>query len=58
MDGFHAPSQRVFQFHGRWCNDHNCHLTKGKEINEIRKKPMIELMKETKVISKYIEDQG
>ena len=37
VDGFHGPSQTVFQFHGLLCHGHNCHLTKGKEINEIRK---------------------
>ena len=51
VDSLHGPSQTVFQFHGCWWHGHNCHLTKGKEINEIRKKPMSELLKETKAIS-------
>ena len=58
VDGFHSPSQTVFQFHGCWWHGHNCHLTQGKEMNEKRKKPMVELLKETKDISKYIKDQG
>ena len=34
VDGFHGPSQTVFQFHGCWWHGHSCYLTKGKEINE------------------------
>ena len=37
---------------------HDCHPTKGKEINEKRKRPVKELLKETKTNSKYIRDQG
>ena len=55
VDGFHGPSQTVFQFHGCWWQGHNCYLAKGKEMNEKRKRPMTELLKET---SKYIKDQG
>ncbi|CAH3104137.1 unnamed protein product [Porites lobata] len=58
VDGFHGPSQTVFQFHGCWWHGHNCYLTKGKEINEKRKKPMAELREETTANSKYIRDQG
>ena len=58
VDGIHSPSQTVFQFHGCWWHGHDCHLTKGKEINEKRKRPMKELLKETKANSKYIRDQG
>ena len=58
VDGFHGPSQTVFQFHGCWWHGHICHLTKGKEMNEKRKRPMRELREETKEISKYIKDQG
>ena len=47
VDGFHSPSQTVFQFHGCWRHGHNCHLTQGKEMNKKRKKPMAELLKET-----------
>ena len=58
VDGFHGPSQTVFQFHGCWWHGHNCYLTKGKEMNEKRKKPMAELREETTANSKYIRDQG
>ena len=58
VDGFHGPSQTVFQFHGCWWHGHNCYLTKEKEINEKRKKPMAELREETTANSKYIRDQG
>ena len=58
VDGIHSPSQTVFQFHGCWWHGHDCHLTKGKEINEKRKRPMKQLLKETKANSKYIRDQG
>ena len=54
----HAPSQTVFQFHGCWWHGHDCYLTQGKEMNEKRQKPMAELLKETKDISKYIVEQG
>ena len=58
VDGFHGPSQTVFQFHGCWWHGHICHLTKGKEMNEKRKRPMTELLEETKATSKYIKAQG
>ena len=58
VDGFHGPSRTVFQFHGCWWHGHDCNLTKGKEMNEKRKKPMKELLKQTKANSKYIRDQG
>ena len=58
VDGFHGPSQTVFQFHGCWWHGHDCHLTEGKEMNEKRKRPMKELLAETKANSKYIEEQG
>ena len=58
VDGFHAPSQTVFQFHGCWWHGHDCYLTQGKEMNEKRQKAMAELLKETKDISKYIVEQG
>ena len=34
VDGFHGPSQTVFQLHGCWWHGHICHLTKGIEMNE------------------------
>ena len=52
VDGFHGPSQTVFHFHDWFWHNHNCHLTKGKEMNELRKRPMAELLKETKATSK------
>ena len=58
VNGFHGPSQTVFQFHGCWWHGHNCYLTKEKEINEKRKKPMAELREETTANSKYVRDQG
>ena len=32
VDGFHGPSQTVFQSYGCWWHGHNCYLTKRKEI--------------------------
>ena len=37
VDGFHGPSQTVYQFHGCFWNGHSRHLNKGKEMNEVRK---------------------
>ena len=58
VDGFHGRSQTVFQFHGCWWHGHDCHLTEGNEMNEKRKRPMKELLAETKANSKYIKEQG
>ena len=58
VDGFHGPSQTVFQFHGCYWHGHQCFLNEGKEMNDTRKKPMVELRKETENISAYIKDQG
>ena len=59
VDVFHGPTQTVFPwFHGCFWHGHNCHLNKGKEMNEVRKRPMTELLKETKETSTYIKDQG
>ena len=58
VDGFHGPSQTVFQFHGCFWHRHNYHLNKRKEMNEVRKRSMTELLKETKEASQYIKDQG
>ena len=33
MDGFHSPSQTVFQFHGCWWYGHDCCLTKETELS-------------------------
>ena len=58
VDGFHGPSQTVFQFHGCYWHGHQCYLNEGREMNETRKKPMVELRKETENNSVYIKDQG
>ncbi|CAB4021097.1 Zinc finger and SCAN domain-containing 22, partial [Paramuricea clavata] len=68
VDGFHAESQTVFQFHGSlivyfillgcYWHGHNCQLNEGKEVNEKRDKPMKELLEETKRNSAYITKQG
>ena len=55
---FSRQTRRRCQFREWWWHGHDCHRTKGKEINEKRKKHMKELLKETKANSKYIRDQG
>ena len=51
VDSFYGPSQIFLMFHGCWWHGHNSHSTKGKDMNEVRKRPMTELLKETKAIS-------
>ena len=58
VDGFHGPTQTVFQFHGCYWHGHQCYLTEGKETNETRKKPMAELRQETEANSTYIKNLG
>lgn len=48
------PISDSFQFQGCWWHGHTCHLMKGKEINGKRKRPLSELLEETKKNSKYI----
>ncbi|KXJ22829.1 Zinc finger and SCAN domain-containing protein 22 [Exaiptasia diaphana] len=57
VDGFHGPSQTVFQFHGCYWHGDRCYLNQ-KEFNEVRKKPMSELREETEANSKYIRNEG
>ena len=58
VDGFHKESQTVFQFHGCYWHGHRCLLTQGNEVNETRKRPLVELYDETKENTNYIKDQG
>lgn len=58
VDGFHGPTQPVFQYHGCFWYGHDCYLNDGKEFNAKRKKSMSELREETEANSKYIEAQG
>ena len=55
VDGYHGPTQTVFQFHGCYWHAHDCYLDEGKEFNEKRKKTMSELREETEANAKYIE---
>ena len=50
VDGFHAQTQTVYQFHG--CYWH------GQEFNDKRKKPMAELLEETRANTEYIKSKG
>jgi hypothetical protein len=43
---------------GCYWNGHNCHLNRGKEVNETRDKPIAELLEETQKNSTYIRKQG
>ena len=57
MDGFHAQMQTVYQFHGCYWHGHDCALNRGKEMNEKRNKPMVELLEETRANTKYIKNK-
>ena len=57
VDGFHAQTQTVYQFHGCYWHGHDCALNQGKEFNEKRKKPMAELREETKANTEYIRSK-
>ena len=37
---------------------HDCALNRGKEFNDKRKKPMAELLEETKANTEYIRSKG
>lgn len=39
VDGFHAQTLTVYQFHGCFWYGHDCALNRGKEFNERRNKP-------------------
>ena len=58
VDGFNAQTQTVYQFHGCYWHGHDCELTRGKEFNEKRKKPMAELLEETRATTEYISNKG
>ena len=58
MDGFHAQTQTVYQFHGCYWHGHDCSLNRGKEFNEKRNKPMAELLEETRANTEYIKSKG
>lgn len=58
VDGFHADSNTIFQFHGCYWHGHQCYLTRGKERNERRNKSMVELRDETQANTDYLRDQG
>ena len=58
VDGFHAQTQTVYQFHGCYWHGHDCSLNRGKEFNDKRKKPMAELLEETRANTEYIKSKG
>ena len=58
VDGFHAETQTVYQFHGCFWHGHECALNRGKDFNEKRQKPMAELREETRANTEYIRSKG
>ena len=54
VDGFHGPSQTVFQFHGCFWHGHNFHLNKGKEMNEVRKRSKVTANSFLYLVSQYL----
>ena len=48
----------VYQFHGCFWHGHHCDLNGGKEVNEKHKKPMVELLEETRANTEYICSKG
>ena len=58
VDGFHAQTQTVYQFHGCYWHGHDCSLNRGKEFNDKRKKSMAELLEETRANTEYINSKG
>ena len=58
VDGFHAQTQTVYQFHGCYWHGHDCSLNHGKEFNDKRTKPMAELLEETRANTEYIKSKG
>ena len=58
VDGFHVQTQTVYQFHGCYWHGHDCSLNRGKEFNDKRKKPMAELLEETRANTEYIKSKG
>ena len=57
VDGFHAQTQTVYQFHGCYWHGHNCSLNRGKEFNEKLNKPMAEIREETRANTEYIKSK-
>ena len=51
----HAQTQTVYQFHGCYWHGHDCSLNRGKDK---RKKPMAELLEETRANTEYIRSKG
>ena len=43
-DHFSRSFPNNLKFNGGWWSGHSCHLTKGKDINKVRKKRMEELL--------------
>ena len=58
VDGFHAQTQTVYQFHGCYWHGHDCALNRGKKFNERRNKPMAELLEQTRANTEYIRSKG
>ena len=58
VDGFNAQTQTVYQFHGCYWHGHDCALNRGKDFNEKRKKPMVELREETRANTENIRSKG
>lgn len=58
VGGFNAETQTVYQFHGCYWHGHNCALNQGKAFNEKCKRPMAELLAETRANTEYIESKG
>ena len=58
VNGFHAQTQTVYQFHGCYWHGHDCALNRGKEFNDKRKKPMAELLEQTRTNTVYIRRKG
>ena len=58
VDGFNPETQTVYQFHGCYWHGHDCALNRGKEFNEKRKKPMAELLEETRANTECIRRKG
>ena len=58
VNGFNAQTQTVYQFHGCFWHRHDCALNQGKEVNEKHKKPMVELLEETRANNEYICSKG
>lgn len=56
VDGWHAESKTVFQFHGCLFHGHDCHLTQNFATNPYNHKPMVELRDKTLEITRYLSE--